>query len=376
MDGIIALLGLASIAGLIVFSILTLVAVIKGNGKAKTYGKLIGISFLVFVVAIILSPDTSDQSTTSTVDSDKTEEVQEKDEDEEKEEKQKEVAKKDTEETSDQASEKKEAKDKTQQEDAKADEVATEKDKKTDEKKSEEKPKQKDTNSDRIPAKLDRVVDGDTAYLIIDGVSENTRFLLIDTPETKSPRSCVQPYGKEASQRLEELLKSGEITIEYDGPKRDKYDRLLVHVFVDGVSVQETLLEEGLARIAYIYDPPYKYMDQYEAAEQRAKSNGINIWSKSGYVTSDGFTDCVDDSSSSSSNQNTSSNSSSSKSNSSNHGSSSNSNSNPPSDAGSGEIENFKNCTELKKVYPDGVPKGHPAYQDKMDRDKDDWACE
>lgn len=36
----------------------------------------------------------------------------------------------------------------------------------------------------------------------------------------------------------------------------------------------------------------------------------------------------------------------------------------------------FNNCTELKVVYPNGVAKGHPAYQDKMDRDKDGWACE
>ncbi|GKV54217.1 hypothetical protein NCCP2222_01640 [Sporosarcina sp. NCCP-2222] len=37
---------------------------------------------------------------------------------------------------------------------------------------------------------------------------------------------------------------------------------------------------------------------------------------------------------------------------------------------------NFKNCTELRKVYPGGVEIGHPAYQSKMDRDKDGWACE
>ena len=37
---------------------------------------------------------------------------------------------------------------------------------------------------------------------------------------------------------------------------------------------------------------------------------------------------------------------------------------------------NFKNCTELRKVYPSGVAKGHAAYQSKMDRDKDGWACE
>ncbi|MEK4403412.1 MBL fold metallo-hydrolase [Sporosarcina sp. FSL K6-6792] len=37
---------------------------------------------------------------------------------------------------------------------------------------------------------------------------------------------------------------------------------------------------------------------------------------------------------------------------------------------------NFKNCTDLKTVYPDGVSQNHPAYQSKMDRDKDGWACE
>ena len=41
-----------------------------------------------------------------------------------------------------------------------------------------------------------------------------------------------------------------------------------------------------------------------------------------------------------------------------------------------GTQTNYINCTELKLVYPKGVAKGHPAYQDKMDRDNDGWACE
>lgn len=38
--------------------------------------------------------------------------------------------------------------------------------------------------------------------------------------------------------------------------------------------------------------------------------------------------------------------------------------------------KNFKNCDELRTVYSKGVPSSHPAYQAKMDRDKDGWACE
>ena len=36
----------------------------------------------------------------------------------------------------------------------------------------------------------------------------------------------------------------------------------------------------------------------------------------------------------------------------------------------------YKNCTELRKDHPEGVPKGHCAYKASLDRDKDDWACE
>ncbi|MGE7840477.1 excalibur calcium-binding domain-containing protein [Lysinibacillus sp. NPDC093712] len=36
----------------------------------------------------------------------------------------------------------------------------------------------------------------------------------------------------------------------------------------------------------------------------------------------------------------------------------------------------YKNCTELKKDFPNGVKKGHWAYERKHDRDSDGWACE
>lgn len=47
-----------------------------------------------------------------------------------------------------------------------------------------------------------------------------------------------------------------------------------------------------------------------------------------------------------------------------------------PAAATSAGSESFQNCTELRKKYPNGVASDHPAYQSKMDRDKDGWACE
>lgn len=41
-----------------------------------------------------------------------------------------------------------------------------------------------------------------------------------------------------------------------------------------------------------------------------------------------------------------------------------------------GAPTSFKNCDDMREYYPNGVKKGHPAYGDSQDRDKDGWACE
>lgn len=149
---------------------------------------------------------------------------------------------------------------------------------------------------DPIPAELVRPVDGDTAVFAFDadqdGRSEefSARFLLIDTPETRHPKLGKQPLGQEAKERTAELLESGDITIEFDiGQRLDKYSRILVYVYVDGKSVQETLLAEGFARVAYVYPPNTRYLDEFEVKEQSAKRKEKGIWSMDGYVTERGF---------------------------------------------------------------------------------------
>lgn len=147
-----------------------------------------------------------------------------------------------------------------------------------------------------IPADLVRPVDGDTAVFAFDADQDgkkeefSARFLLIDTPETRHPQLGKQPLGEEAKERTAELLEDGEVTIEFDvGQRLDKYDRILVYVYVDGVSVQETLLEEGFARVAYVYPPNTRYLDEFEAKEAVAKQKERGVWAMDGYVTERGF---------------------------------------------------------------------------------------
>ena len=103
----------------------------------------------------------------------------------------------------------------------------------------------------------------------------------------------MQPFAKDVFQRNNELVKGGSLSLEMEeGNARDTYGRLLAYVYVDGKSIQETLLKEGYARLAYIMDPPYKYLHLFRTYENLAKTRRIRIWSRKDYVTNRGFTGC------------------------------------------------------------------------------------
>src|SRR5699024_2967862 len=127
---------------------------------------------------------------------------------------------------------------------------------KNDQQKSEDKKenKPKPGTTDKIPVELDSTVDGDTAKFIYEETKAAFRFLLIDTPETKHPSVGKQPLGQEASDRTAELLNNAEkIEVEFDvGEKQDKYGRNLAYIYVDGDMLNNILVREGLAKVAYV----------------------------------------------------------------------------------------------------------------------------
>ncbi|MDV6378055.1 thermonuclease family protein [Sporosarcina sp. GW1-11] len=202
------------------------------------------------------------------------------------------------------------------------------------------------SRSGLIPVELVKTIDGDTIKIMYEGKEVNVRYLLIDTPETNHPRLGKQPFGQQAKVRNQELLQKGQLEIEFDiGDKYDKYGRLLAYIYIDGKSVQEQLLKEGLARVGYVYPPNTKHLDAFKSAEAQAKKSGIGIWTLEDYATDRGF-----DSDTYPNKEN--------------------------KQPVSGKMESFKNCAELREKYPEGVKKGHPAYAEHMDRNRDGWACE
>jgi len=127
-----------------------------------------------------------------------------------------------------------------------------------------------------------KVVDGDTMDVDIDGKIERLRLIGIDTPETVDPRKEVQCFGKEASNKAKELLEGKFVTLESDETQstRDKYKRLLVYVFVDGVNFNKFMIEEGYA-YEYTYDSAYKYQSEFKEAQVNAQSLNKGLWNSS-----------------------------------------------------------------------------------------------
>lgn len=62
-----------------------------------------------------------------------------------------------------------------------------------------------------------------------------------------------------------------------EGDRRDKNVKKSAYAYVDGKSVQETLLNEGLARVAYVYELNTKYIDQFKKDEEEANQRSFQF---------------------------------------------------------------------------------------------------
>jgi micrococcal nuclease len=240
-----------------------------------------------------------------------------------------------------------------------------------------------------VDAKVTRVVDGDTIEVLMNGKIEDIRMLLLDTPETKHPSKPVEPFGPEASKFAKETLEGKTVGIEVGLEERDNYGRLLAYVWIGSKTYQERVLEKGLGVTAYLYND-LRMLEQFHKAQNIGRDKKIGVWSIPGYAHVDH-----------------------------NHGyhyeETKTATTQPaaktvpspvtkpatqpvqkpatqpaakpapepvakpapkPAPAPTQPAQSFANCTELTKVYPNGVDSSHPAYQKKMDRDGDNFACE
>ena len=102
--------------------------------------------------------------------------------------------------------------------------------------------------SSEINAKLPTTIikscyDGDTCTTI-DG--EKIRLACIDTPEIKGKKADPIP-AKEARDFLNNLLSNKKVSIRR--VTYDKYDRTVGELFINGINVQELIVQKGYGKI-------------------------------------------------------------------------------------------------------------------------------
>lgn len=127
-----------------------------------------------------------------------------------------------------------------------------------------------------------KVFDGDTISVERNGVIEKVRFIGIDTPETKDPRKPVQCFGEEASKYTHSLLDNRRVRLEIDTSQgeRDRYGRILAYVWRDdGVFLNRQLIAEGYAHEYTYQDKAYFYQDEFQKAEDLARTQAKGLWS-------------------------------------------------------------------------------------------------
>ncbi len=104
--------------------------------------------------------------------------------------------------------------------------------------------------------KIKKIYDGDTITVVIDlgfGVykTETVRFLLIDTPELRGDEREAGLISRDwLRNRLYDAVEDNlDIIIRTSRDSKGKYGRYLGEIFIDGVSINKQMLEEGLAQV-------------------------------------------------------------------------------------------------------------------------------
>lgn len=119
-----------------------------------------------------------------------------------------------------------------------------------------------------------QVIDGDT--ITVSGVGV-VRLLGVDAPEKTGGYRQSEPFGDAATTFMKRLVESQDVRLEYDGPRKDQYNRTLAYVFLrDGRLANLEIIKAGLAESYRRFD--YVRKADFFAAEREAQAERRGMW--------------------------------------------------------------------------------------------------
>ena len=124
--------------------------------------------------------------------------------------------------------------------------------------------------------KVMKVTDGDTVVISSEReVFVKCRLYGIDAPETAKRGVPGQPYGEEATKELKHIILAKNVQV--DTTTRDRYNRDICFVTLDGLDVNLEMVRRGYAWAFLKYLRP-PFIQKYVAAETEARKNGLGLW--------------------------------------------------------------------------------------------------
>ena len=130
-------------------------------------------------------------------------------------------------------------------------------------------------------AQVDRVIDGDTIRVRLDGARYTVSLTGVDTPETTHPTRGVEPHGPEAAAYTTARLTGATVRLDRDpaGDDIDAYGRLLRYVLLaSGEHVNATLIRDGYATAIRTF--PYSRQREFIQLEAQARRARRGLWSR------------------------------------------------------------------------------------------------
>jgi micrococcal nuclease len=121
-----------------------------------------------------------------------------------------------------------------------------------------------------------QVIDGDT--ITVSGIG-TVRLLGVDAPEKTGGYRESEPYGDEATRFMRALVEGKLVRLEYDGERKDQYDRTLAYVFLeDGTLANEAIIRAGFAETYRRFT--YHRKAAFQAAEKEARDARRGMWAR------------------------------------------------------------------------------------------------
>ena len=124
-----------------------------------------------------------------------------------------------------------------------------------------------------IEGRVVAIADGDTLTVLdADRIQHRIRLAGIDAPEKR------QPFGTRAKEGLSDLVYSKTVTVQTG--KKDRYDREIGKVLVDGMDANLLQVQRGFAWHFKTYEREQSPYDRqlYDLAQSEAKAARRGLW--------------------------------------------------------------------------------------------------